>query len=189
MALKTMNGRLGIKGGLSVLGTTGIVIPYSCSAWIHAIHRGVDVACALGLDHLLAATGKTSESTLVKEHADLDEAALIDMGDFAGGLLKYLRKHPVKRLTIAGGPAKLAKLGQGHMDLHSSRSAIDLEKLGGGNADVTASNTVLEALSHKPELADVIAKQAREVARATADSVDIDIIVVGRDGSVLARAG
>ena len=51
------NARLGIVGGLSILGTTGIVIPYSCSAWIHSIHRGIDVARAAGLDHVAGSTG------------------------------------------------------------------------------------------------------------------------------------
>ena len=62
IAERTANGRLGIVGGLSILGTTGVVIPYSCSAWIHSIHRGVDVARASGCAHVGAATGETSES-------------------------------------------------------------------------------------------------------------------------------
>src|ERR1700687_2467243 len=92
LAAKTLNGRLGIVGGLSILGTTGIVVPYSCSAWIHSIQRGIDVARAAGFEHIAAATGTTSERAVQRLY-DLPEAALIDMGDFAGGTLKYLRRH------------------------------------------------------------------------------------------------
>src|SRR5712672_3411028 len=128
LAEKTMNARLGIIGGLSILGTTGIVLPYSCASWIHSIHRGIDVARAAGLDHIAAATGATSERAVQRLY-DLPDHALIDMGDFVGGTLKYLRGHPVARLTIAGGFAKLAKLAAGHLDLHSARSRIDIPAL------------------------------------------------------------
>ena len=124
LAQKTLNPRLGIVGGLSILGTTGVVVPYSCAAWIHSIHRGIDVARAAGLEHVAAATGSTSERTVQELYA-LPEMALLDMGDFAGGTFKYLRRHPVPRVTLAGGFAKLAKLAQGHLDLHSSRSVLD----------------------------------------------------------------
>src|SRR5437764_2671052 len=89
LAAKTLNGRLGIVGGLSILGTTGIVVPYSCAAWIHSIHRGIDVARAGGLDHVAGATGSTSENA-VRQLYGLPDSALIDMGDFVGGMLKYL---------------------------------------------------------------------------------------------------
>src|SRR5215470_7195724 len=114
VAEKTMNARLGIIGGLSILGTTGIVIPYSCSSWIHSIHRGIDVARAAGLDHIAASTGATSERA-VQRLLGLSEIQLIDMGDFAGATLKYLRRHRVARLTLAGGFAKLAKLADGNL--------------------------------------------------------------------------
>ncbi|MEM1201250.1 MAG: cobalt-precorrin-5B (C(1))-methyltransferase, partial [Pseudomonadota bacterium] len=84
LALKTWNPRLGIKGGLSILGTTGIVNPFSCSAWIHSIHRGIDVARAQGRAHVAGATGSTSEAT-VQALYDLPDEAMLDMGDFAGG--------------------------------------------------------------------------------------------------------
>ncbi|MFZ1413687.1 MAG: cobalt-precorrin-5B (C(1))-methyltransferase, partial [Defluviicoccus sp.] len=128
LAERTLNARLGIRGGLSILGTTGIVQPFSCAAWIHAIHRGVDVARAAGLGHIAAATGSVSEAA-VQRLFGLPDAALIDMGDFAGGLLKYLRTHPVPRLSLAGGFAKLVKLAQGHLYLHSAKSRVDLAAL------------------------------------------------------------
>ena len=68
LAERTMNARLGIVGGLSILGTTGIVVPYSCSSWIHSIHRGIDVARAAGLTHIAARTGSTSEAAVQQLH-------------------------------------------------------------------------------------------------------------------------
>ena len=135
MAQRTMNPRLGILGGISILGTTGIVIPYSCSAWIHSIYRGIDVARAMGLTHVAGATGNASELAVQKHHG-LHEVALIDMGDFVGGMLKYLRNHPVQRVTIAGGVAKMTKLAQGMLDLHSKRGAADLDALASVAASV-----------------------------------------------------
>ena len=102
-------------------------MPYSCSAWIHSIMSGVDVARASGCAHIGAATGETSEAAIRALHG-LPDHALIDMGDFVGGLLKYLRAHPVPRVTIAGGPAKMTKLAEGKLDLHSKRGAVDLAR-------------------------------------------------------------
>ena len=208
LADRTWNPRLGILGGLSILGTTGVVHPYSCSAWIHSIHRGVDVARAEGLEHIAGATGSTSEATVQRLY-DLPDHALIDMGDFAGGLLKYLRAHPVPRLTIAGGFAKLTKLAQGHLDLHSGRSQVSLDTLatrleaaGGGPAlgqAVRVANTAAEALALGQaaglDPAGLIAADALATARrvlapaAGAAQTALAILVVGRDGTVLAHAG
>src|SRR5512144_3123785 len=144
LAARTLNGRLGIEGGLSILGTTGIVVPFSCSAWIHSIHRGIDVARAAGFDHLAAATGSTSEAAVKRLYA-LPEAALIDMGDFVGGTLKYLRSHPVAKLTLAGGFGKLAKLAQGQLFLHSSKSRVDMNALAAALAALGAPGEAVAA--------------------------------------------
>src|SRR5260370_26824427 len=93
LAKRTMNGRLGIVGGLSILGTTGVVIPYSCSAWIASIHQGIDVAVATGQEHVIAATGDTSERAAQARYG-LPDSALLHMGDFAGAVLSYLARHP-----------------------------------------------------------------------------------------------
>lgn len=202
LAAKTLNGRLGIVGGLSILGTTGVVVPFSCAAWIHSIHRGVDVARAAGLVHLAAATGSTSEAA-VKALYGLPEPALIDMGDFVGGTLKYLRRHPVPRLTIAGGFAKLVKLAQGAMFLHSSKSRVDMAALAGvletlaAPADLvaeavsanTAAQVLAMATAHGLPLADEIAARARAVALgALAAETDVEVMVFTRQGALAGRA-
>ena len=202
LAQKTMNPRLGIVGGLSVLGTTGIVKPYSCSAWIHAIHSGVDVARATGLRHIAAATGKTSE-TAIRNLYRLPESALIDMGDFAGGLLKYLKRHPVEKLTLAGGFAKLTKLSQGHMDLHSSRSELNFAALAetlkglGADADTcrkaaaaTTAMGVLEiAGEYRHALGEAVARMARDNAQNLVGvAVAVEVCVFDRAGELVGRA-
>ena len=192
LAAKTWNPRLGIIGGLSILGTTGIVRPFSCAAWIASIHRGVDVARALGRTHLIAATGATSEAT-ARELYGLPEGDCLDMGDFVGGTLKYLRRHPVERLTIAGGIGKLSKLAQGAMDLHSGRSRVDFAALAElvGVEAVAHANSALEAYEMVgAPLAQAVAHHAKIQAEATArGTVAIEVIMVSRAGAVLAQTG
>ncbi|AUJ64124.1 cobalt-precorrin-5B (C(1))-methyltransferase [Aestuarium zhoushanense] len=193
LAQKTWNPRLGIKGGLSILGTTGVVRPFSCAAWIASIHRGVDVARAGNTTHVAGCTGATSER-IVQGLYDLPDHAMLDMGDFAGGLLKYLRQHPVPRLTIGGGIGKLAKLAQGAMDLHSGRSQVDFDILADwmGHDRLRGANTVLEAFEIcGAPLADLIAVKAREQALSVVRDagIDIDIVVIDRAGKILARTG
>ncbi|WP_024349422.1 cobalt-precorrin-5B (C(1))-methyltransferase [Aurantimonas coralicida] len=207
LAAKTWNPRLGILGGLSILGTTGIVHPFSCSAWIHSIHRGIDVARAAGLDHVVGATGSASEDAARALYPELPEIAYLDMGDFAGGLLKYLRAHPVPRVTIAGGFAKLTKLAQGAMDLHSGRSQVDFAFLAGlaetiapgrGAAlreTILGANTAKAVLdlcaAENIDLADAIAVRAQGNAAAILRGAPVTphIIVVDRAGGVVARTG
>ena len=198
LAKHTWNPRLGIEGGISILGTTGIVRPFSCSAWIASIHRGVDVARATGVLHVVGATGSTSEAT-VRSLYDLPEVAYLDMGDFAGGLLKYLRRHPVPRLTLAGGIGKLTKLAQGAMDLHSGRSQVDFARLaelaarsGADPTAVATANTALEALKLAgPPLAEAVAAEAAEVVADVLRGapVAVEIIVIDRAGAIQARRG
>ncbi len=202
IAQRTLNGRLGIVGGLSILGTTGIVVPYSCSAWIHSIHRGIDVARATGLVHVAGATGRTSERAVQALHG-LDDTALIDMGDFVGGMLKYLRAHPVARVSVAGGIGKITKLAQGRLDLHSKRGAVDLaalagfaEALGGSGelADrIRAANTTAEAFSHAAGLGlgDAVAARAWETAATVLDNpaAALEVLVFDSTGMLVGRAG
>jgi cobalt-precorrin-5B (C1)-methyltransferase len=199
IAGKTWNPRLGIVGGLSILGTTGIVHPFSCSAWIASIHRGVDVARAQGLHHIAGCTGSTSEDA-VRALYDLPLEAMIDMGDFVGGLVKYLRAHPVERLTIGGGFGKMVKLAQGALDLHSARSQVDLDWLA-AHVPAALAPSIRSATSaaHAEvicrdggfEMGPVIAGLALAAVQKTLRSapVQADIVIVSRSGEIVARAG
>ena len=204
LAEKTWNPRLGIAGGISILGTTGIVIPYSCSAWIHSIQRGIDVARANGFAHVAACTGSTSERA-VQAHYALPDAAMLDMGDFAGGLLKYLRRHPLPRLTIGGGFAKMAKLAAGHLDLHSGRGQVDMDwradrlAEAGGTSDLvkaarganTANQVLEDAQAAGVPLADAIAARARDATLEVlgeGTGIAVGVLIVDRGGQIVGRA-
>lgn len=196
LAEKTWNPRLGIVGGLSILGTTGVVRPFSCAAWIASIHRGVDVARALGIGHVAGCTGATSEAA-VRTRYGLGDQAMLDMGDFAGGLLKYLSRHPVARVTIGGGIGKMAKLAQGARDLHSARSQVDMIALSAlatarGLPPVADSPTALAALRLAgPGLAAAVAEGALATVGQILGAAPIaaNVVVIDREGRILADTG
>ena len=204
IAYRTWNPRLGILGGISILGTTGVVVPYSCSAWIHSIQRGIDVARATGITHVAGCVGNTSEKAVLRLRS-LSEDAIIDMGDFVGGMLKYLRGHPIAQVTIAGGFAKMCKLAAGHMDLHSKRSQVDVAVLAGylgdlgGDAETirlaAAANTALEVLelaqARGLALGDIIAVRAAGQARQGLGEapIHVEVLVLDRQGNQVGASG
>jgi cobalt-precorrin-5B (C1)-methyltransferase len=202
LAEKTWNPRLGILGGLSILGTTGIVVPYSCAAWIASIHRGIDVARATGITHVAACTGKTSEEAATALYG-LKQSAILDMGDFIGGTLKYLRSHPIQRVTIASGFGKVSKLAAGHMDLHSKRSQVEPKFLASlakkdkisedictQIAQAESAGNIMEIMKRNNlKLGDRVARTAQNVVhRKINNSVDIEIRVFDRQGNQIGHA-
>jgi len=203
LAAKTLNARLGIVGGLSILGTTGIVVPYSCSAWIASIHSGIDVARAAGLTHIVGSTGANSEAAARKLYGMAD-IALIDMGDFVGGMLKYLRRHPVPRVSIAGGVAKMTKLAQGLTDLHSKRGEVDLAVLakfaraaGAGEQverEIVTANTAAQAFAIARAAGIALGNRVAQAAQDTAANIvagtdiAIEIVLFDREQTLVGRA-
>lgn len=201
LATQTMNEKLGIKGGLSVLGTTGIVIPFSCSAWVASIHQAVDVAMAEGVTCLGAAVGKKSEQA-VREVTNLPWEAIIEMGDFMGALVAHVRRQKtIKSLTIAGGFAKMAKWANGAKDLHHKRSHVSHEALASWLSDegaedglcreVRNSSSAGEALLLATEagidLAAIVAKRAQQRLRPMLPlTMSCRILIIDKEGCVVA---
>ncbi|MDE8603688.1 cobalt-precorrin-5B (C(1))-methyltransferase [Marinomonas sp. RSW2] len=214
IAQKTMNPRLGILGGLSILGTTGIVRPFSCAAYIASIHQGIDVARANGISHIAATTGNASEDA-IKDYYQLDDMALIEMGDFVGAVLKHIKKveqdgsvqlrnaTQLTKLSICGGFGKISKLAQGNMDLNSRVSSIDLGALVELAATLGAdqelqerminANTSVEALSFASSaglaLADAICQQALIFARKyIPEHMALEVWAIDRKGQFVGKA-
>lgn len=125
LALKTMNGRLGIIGGISILGTTGIVEPMSLEAYRHSISCGVDVALASGCKEVVFSTGRSSEKAVEKKLA-LPEVAYVLTGDHMGYALKSSKgKNGLEKITVAGQFGKFTKLAAGHFETHCSDSSVE----------------------------------------------------------------
>jgi len=202
LALKTMNPRLGIVGGLSILGTTGIVRPFSCSAYIASIHQGIDVARANGYVHIAACTGNQSEDAMRLRY-NLPDIALIEMGDFVGAVLKHLRRVPIDTLSLCGGFGKISKLAAGHMDLHSRNSSIDLPQLAAWAASagagvklqqaMCAANTSQEALLLAHEqgvpLGNIVCEHARQFALSVVpEGIAVECFAIDRQGRIVGAA-
>ncbi|MEX2575329.1 MAG: cobalt-precorrin-5B (C(1))-methyltransferase, partial [Halofilum sp. (in: g-proteobacteria)] len=203
IAQNTMNPRLGILGGISILGTTGIVRPFSCAAYIASIHQGIDVARANGITHIAACTGSTSER-VAQTHYDLPEMAMVEMGDFVGAMLKYLARNPIPRLTLVGGIGKFSKLAAGRLDTHSRKGGVDFDFIAREAAAagatpqlqeaIQSSNTALEAVTRCGEagvpLAERLCELAWQVARSYLPAeIALEVWAIDKPGNVIGRAG
>jgi cobalt-precorrin-5B (C1)-methyltransferase len=134
-------------------------------------------------------TGASSEKA-VQALFDLPDIAMLDMGDFYGGMVKYLRRNPVERVTIGGGLGKLTKLAQGAVDLHSGRSQVDFAGLAQalGVPQVAGANTVLEvSQSHGAALLAWLLPEALKRAEEALPGVTVDIVAVSRAGEVVGQ--
>ncbi len=203
IAEKTMNPRLGIVGGISILGTSGIVRPFSCAAYIASIHQGIDVARANGITHIAACTGSTSER-VAQDHYGLPDMAMIEMGDFVGAVLKYLARNPIQQVTLVGGIGKFSKLAAGRLDTHSRKGGVDFDFIAREAAaagatpevqqSVQSSNTALEAVTRCSEagvpLAERLCELALQVARSyLPEEIALEVWAIDKPGNVIGRAG
>jgi cobalt-precorrin-5B (C1)-methyltransferase len=133
MAEKTTNPRLGIIGGISILGTTGIVRPFSTAAWRASVGQAINVMGAQGYATLVLSTGGLTEKAAMRLLPDLEEVCFVEVGDFTGHALKGAVNNGLNRVFFVGMVGKLAKLAAGVMMTHWTRSKVDNDLL----ADVT----------------------------------------------------
>jgi cobalt-precorrin-5B (C1)-methyltransferase len=129
MAEKTTNPRLGVVGGISILGTTGIVRPFSTASWRASVGQAVSVMGAQGHDTLVLSTGGLTEKAAMRLLPDLEEVCFVEVGDFTGYALKGAVKNRLERVFFVGMVGKLTKLAAGVMMTHWTRSKVDNELL------------------------------------------------------------
>lgn len=144
IAKKTLNGRLGILGGISILGTRGIVVPFSTAAYKASIVQAIRVARASGCEHVVITTGGRSEKCAMKQFPFLPEEAFIEMGDFVGFTLKQCKKQGVKKISMVGMMGKFSKVAQGIMMVHSKSAPVDFSFLAQMAQESGASDELIE---------------------------------------------
>jgi cobalt-precorrin-5B (C1)-methyltransferase len=162
MAKETLNARLGLVGGISILGTTGIVRPYSTAAFKASIIQGIDVARQLGHRTLVVTTGGKSEAYAMKLHPELPEEAFIQMGDFVGATLKHCARRAVERVLIVGMIGKLSKMANGKMQTHAAGSEVSMELLAALAGELGARPEILEEIRGANTARHVLELCARE---------------------------
>ena len=129
IAKKTLNSRLGIIGGISILGTRGTVVPFSTAAFRASIAQAINVAKENGCTEVVACTGGRSEDFAIESHPHIQEDAFIEMGDFIGFTMKQCKARKMKKVTLVGMMGKFSKVAQGVMMVHSKSAPVDFNFL------------------------------------------------------------
>jgi cobalt-precorrin-5B (C1)-methyltransferase len=160
MARKTTNARLGIIGGISILGTTGIVRPFSTASWRASVEQAISVLAAQGEDTVVLCTGGRTEKGAMKLLPHLPEVCFVEVGDFTGAALRRAVEHGLTRVIFAGMAGKLTKLAAGVLMTHYTRSKVSLKLLqditlaAGGARDLAEQVADANTARHAAELWD-----------------------------------
>ncbi len=203
LAKRTLNPRLGIVKGISILGTTGIVIPYSVNAYKASISQAVDVAVACGCRQVVLTTGRRSEKFAQSELA-LAEECFIQAGDFIGYSLRECVRRHLAKVTVWGMTGKISKLAAGHLYTNVSDSRVDIGFLAGVAAGCGVPQKTVDTLrgavtanhfrkmlppGHTREFCDRLCRLAAEKCREEAvGKLEVECIMTGYDGTILGRA-
>jgi len=206
IAEKTTNARLGVLGGISILGSTGVVQPFSTAAWRASVHLAVDVAATNGLSHLVLSTGTRSEE-YTRNHLDLPDMAYVEAGIFSGPSLKRCVMRKIERATHAGMVGKFSKMAMGYFVTHVAGNRVDTEFLavlagqcgaspeiqdeirGASSArhfqEIAQANNLLSVF---PLICQMVCDESRKLLGDDADSLIVDAMCFDFDGTLLGHA-
>jgi cobalt-precorrin-5B (C1)-methyltransferase len=203
LARKTFNARIGIVGGISILGTTGIVRAMSTVAWRASVLQAIDVAAANSIRHVVLSTGGRSERFAQALYPDLPEMAFVEMGIFTGAALQRAAERGVPRVSVCAMIGKLSKTAAGKMQTHVAGNQVDCAFLGRVARDLGAPAALVDAITaantarHVQELIDAagfahfyprLCELAAEQCAAAAGKLAIEVVLFDFEGRVLGRA-
>ncbi|MDE2778603.1 MAG: cobalt-precorrin-5B (C(1))-methyltransferase [Chloroflexota bacterium] len=206
IAGKTTNSRLGVLGGISILGSTGVVQPFSTAAWRASVHLAIDVAATNDLSYLVLSTGTRSEE-YARNHLDLPDMAYIEAGIFSGPAMKRCVMRNVGRAAHVGMVGKLSKMAMGYFVTHVAGNQVDTEFLAGLAAQCGASEDIQEEirgassarhfqeiaqanglLSVFPLMCRMVCDESRKQLGDDADALIVDVLCFDFEGNLLGHA-
>ena len=206
IALKTTNSRLGVLNGISILGSTGVVQPFSTAAWRASVHLAIDVAATNDLDYLVLSTGTRSEE-YARKHLALPDMAYIEAGIFSGPAMKRCVMRGVGRAAHVGMVGKLSKMAMGYFVTHVAGNQVDTafladlaaqcgapvdiqEEIRGASSarhfqEIAQANNLLSAFTRMCEM---VCDQSRQQLGDDADSLVVDVLCFDFEGNLLGHA-
>ncbi|MDA8111848.1 MAG: cobalt-precorrin-5B (C(1))-methyltransferase [Nitrospiraceae bacterium] len=201
---KTLNERLGIVGGLSILGTKGIVVPFSTAAYRSSISQAMDVAKARGLETIVLTTGGQSEGFAMKLYPNIPAEGFIQIGDFTGFSVKEAGKKKFSKIVMAGFLGKFSKLAKGVTQTHAAGSQVDLEFLAavaketGSNEkicqEIRSANTarhvgeILEREGNQEFFTSLCRKIIKHIEKLTPHPENIEVLLTNFEGKLVGSA-
>lgn len=206
IAKKTTNSRLGVLDGISILGSTGVVQPFSTAAWRASVHLAIDVAAANDLPYLVLSTGTRSEE-YARNHLDLPDMAYVEAGIFSGPAMKRCVMRNVTRAAHVGMVGKLSKMAMGYFVTHVAGNQVDTDFLADLAAQCGASESVQEEIKQAssarhfqeiaqangllavfPEMCRMVCDQSRKQLGDAADDLIVDVLCFDFEGNLLGHA-
>lgn len=184
MAEKTTNSRLGIVGGISILGTTGIVRPFSTSSFRSSVVQQIDVAAAQGHPRLILATGSRSETIARSIFPDSPEVCFVEVGDFTGVALKRATRGGFSSVVWVGMVGKIAKLAQGTLMTHFHRSHLDNQVL-----RLAAEHTMASVIITDAATATTTARHFYEVCMAEENTAPLQYLTGRAQATIQGAVG
>ena len=199
---KTDNPRIGIQNGISILGTSGIVIPFSTASYAASIRQNLDVSLAMGNDVVVLTTGGRSED-FAKKIVELPEHCFVQMGDFSGYTIQQCAKKSIKKAYVVGFIGKLAKMAAGVKQTHVKGSKVDMNFLADLARKSNAQEEIVDEIKkantarHVSEIIQknningffelICSETYRHLRKYSEEKVPIDVILFDFEGNILAR--